>query len=146
VSKDRVQLYKRMLREVAKELGEALSADFVKHVATMRMLRENMQIRLLAGERVDPKDIITIDEALKHYLPQGRPHTLEIQIVGRGETIAALERGVPEGGTEPPVSPTAPTEAPAGDVAKPGAEPPETLPAAAAEPAKPTLKNADGVW
>jgi hypothetical protein len=77
----RIDLYKKLLKQVAKELGEKTTAEIVKHVATLRLMRENLQIRLLAGERVDPGDIVKLDDALRHYLPQGKPIEVSVAFV-----------------------------------------------------------------
>ena len=61
-------------------------------------MRENLQIRLLAGERVDPSDVLKLDDALKQYLPQGKPIAVEITIVN------------PDPQPEPPPSAPPPTE------------------------------------
>jgi hypothetical protein len=69
----RAKRYQTLLRQVALELDEKPNSEVVKHVSTFRLLRENLHIRLLAGERVDPADILKVlDEALKQYLPQGQ--------------------------------------------------------------------------
>jgi len=77
----RVELYKTLRKQVAKELGEKPNTEIVKHVATLRLMRENLQIRLLAGERVDPLDVLKLDEALKKYLPQGAPLEVNVRFV-----------------------------------------------------------------
>jgi hypothetical protein len=77
----RTRRYQRLLRQVARELDEKATAEVVKHVSTLRLMRENLMIRLLAGERVDPGDVVKLDEALKQYLPQGKPITVTLEIV-----------------------------------------------------------------
>jgi hypothetical protein len=77
----RVELWKKLLKQTAKQLGEKPTAEIVKHLATLRLMRENLQIRLLAGERVDPTDILKLDEALAKFLPQGKPIEVTLNIV-----------------------------------------------------------------
>ena len=77
----RAKQYQRLLRQVALELDKKPNSEVVKHVSTFRLLRENLQIRLLAGERVDPADILKVAEALKQYLPQGKPLSVKVTIV-----------------------------------------------------------------
>ena len=77
----RAKRYQRLLRQVARELDEKPNSEVVKHVSTFRLLRENLLIRLLAGERLDPADILKVDEALKQYLPQGKPLAVKVEIV-----------------------------------------------------------------
>jgi hypothetical protein len=107
----RAELYKKLLKQVARELGEKTTADIVKHVATIKLMRENIQIRLLAGERVDPADVVKIDECLKRYLPAGKPLKVEVEFVG------------PEPSSTPP-SPTPP----------PALPPTDTKPSSPSEP------------
>ena len=78
---DRAKLYHALLKRVARELNEKPDAEVVKHVATFRLLRESLQVRLLDGERVDPGDLFKVDEVLKQYLPQGKPLKAELVIV-----------------------------------------------------------------
>jgi hypothetical protein len=77
----RAKRYQTLLRQVARELDEKPNSEVVKHVSTFRLLRENQLIRLLAGERVDPADILKVDEALKQYLPQGKPLSVKVVFV-----------------------------------------------------------------
>jgi hypothetical protein len=77
----RAKRYQRLLRQVARELDEKPNTEMVKHVSTLRLMRENLQIRLLEGHHVDPGDILKIDEALKQYLPQGKPLSVRLDIV-----------------------------------------------------------------
>ena len=77
----RAKRYQTLLRQVARELDEKPNSEIVKHVSTFRLLRENLLIRLLAGERVDPADILKVDEVLKKYLPQGKPLSVKVVFV-----------------------------------------------------------------
>lgn len=77
----RARRYKKLLRQVARELDEKPAAEVVKHVATFRLLRENLQIRLLEGRDVDPGDLLKVDDVLKQYLPRGKPLSVEVKIV-----------------------------------------------------------------
>jgi hypothetical protein len=99
----RVATYKRLLRETAKQLGEKTDTEVVRHVATLRMARENLQVQLLRGERIDPADLIKLDAALKQYLPQGKPLEVTINIVDRKPGQSS-----PEPPDPPPTPPTSP--------------------------------------
>jgi hypothetical protein len=99
----RAQRYLRLLREVGRELNEKPTSEMVKHVATLRLMRENLQIRLLAGERINPADVLALDAALKQYLPQGKPIKVEIEIVD-----SVPQRDPPPPPPDPPAAP-APT-------------------------------------
>jgi hypothetical protein len=115
----RTKRYQRLLRQVARELDEKPTTEIVKHVATLRLMRESLQIRLLAGERVDPSDVLKLDEALKQYLPQGKPITVHVEIVDSS----------PHEPLPPPPPPDPPPSAPPPTDTKPS--PPAPLPAAA---------------
>lgn len=131
MSSSRTELYKKLLRQVAKELDEKPSAEIVKHVATLRLMRKNLQIRLLTGERIDPGDIVKLDEALRHYLPAGKPIKVDINIVpsvGPAPDTPSPSSPPPDPSppsTPPPTEtgPPAPSAAPASNVVplrKPG--------------------------
>jgi hypothetical protein len=78
---NRAKRYHKLLRQVARELDEKPNSEIVRHVATFRLLRESLQIRLLEGQHVDPGDVLKIDEALRQYLPQGKPLSVKVVIV-----------------------------------------------------------------
>jgi hypothetical protein len=80
------------------------NSEVVKHLSTIKLMRENLQIRLLAGERVDPLDVVKIDECLKRYLPQGKPIEVNVQFVDSLPT--------PDTPSPTPPMPTPPTSPP----------------------------------
>jgi hypothetical protein len=110
----RAELYKKLLKQVARELGEKTTADIVKHVATIKLMRENIQIRLLAGERVDPADVVKIDECLKRYLPAGKPISVQIEVLPRlnPEPDQPSPSTPPDGGGNPVPAETSPAPLP----------------------------------
>jgi hypothetical protein len=65
-----VNRYKVILKEVAADLEIEADSELCRHVGALRLMRENIQARLLRGERVDPDDLLKIDAALKQYLPE----------------------------------------------------------------------------
>jgi hypothetical protein len=73
--------YRRIVKEVCADLKIEADSDLCKHVATLRLARENMQSKLLLGERVDIKDMLDLDAALKKYLPEREAPEIEIKIV-----------------------------------------------------------------
>jgi hypothetical protein len=77
----RVQAYKRLLRETAKQLGEKTTSEIVKHVTGLKMCRENLMVQMLQGQRVDPADWTKLDAALRSYLPAGAPLSVTLNIV-----------------------------------------------------------------
>jgi hypothetical protein len=83
--------FEQLTREVAGQLKCKLSDPRVEHVATLRLMRENVQARLLLNERVEPSEVLKLDEALRHYMPSsggtGEPHTIRIEYA---ETITGI--------------------------------------------------------
>jgi hypothetical protein len=92
--------YQKLCREAARELNAKPSDERVIHVATLRLAREAIQARLIAGHHVDPADLLKLDEALRAYVPKEQ-HRLDIQIVG------TIDR-CPKCGYERPASPELP--------------------------------------
>jgi hypothetical protein len=68
----------------------------------MLMLRENLTAQMLRGERIDPNDLIKLDEALKRYLPQGKPLKVEVEFI---DSLPSEPSPTPPG---PPPSPPTP--------------------------------------
>jgi hypothetical protein len=73
--------FRAVLKAVAADLRIEPTSDLCKHVATLRLARENMQVRLLAGERVDIKDLLALDEAIRRHLPERDPLTITVEYV-----------------------------------------------------------------
>src|SRR6516165_4044021 len=63
---------RRIEKEVCRDLDCKPDDEICRHVTTLRLMRENMQAKLVLGERVDPSDLLAVDAAIKQYLPQGR--------------------------------------------------------------------------
>jgi len=72
---------KRIEKEVCADLECQPDDEICRHVSTLRLMRENMQAKLLVGERVAPDELLAVDAALKAYLPQGKPMTIAVQLV-----------------------------------------------------------------
>jgi hypothetical protein len=72
---------RRIEQEVCRDLNLSPDDELCRHVSTLRLMRENMQAKLVLGERVDPDDLLRVDAALKAYLPQGKPATIEVKVV-----------------------------------------------------------------
>ena len=73
--------FRRIVKEVCADLKLEPDSDLCKHVATLRLARENMQSKLLLGERVDIKDMLDLDAALKRYLPEREAPKIEVKFV-----------------------------------------------------------------
>ena len=153
----RAKRYAHLLGEVAAELNEKPDTDLVKHVATMRLMREAIQIRLLAGERVDPADILKIDDALKQYVPHRKPPLVELVVVEGVTGIYACkhcgERNNLSEGEYQPIATTRSPEPPPpvidGEVLKPAAPKPKRkalpAPAPVERPHPPGIHDQPGV-
>jgi hypothetical protein len=97
---DRAKRYRELCREAARQLNTKPSDERVVHVATLRMMREAIQAKLIAGHHVDPADLLRLDEALRTYVPKEQ-HRVDIQYVG------TIDR-CPKCGYERPASPEPP--------------------------------------
>src|SRR5262249_13142455 len=109
----RVERYQQLIHEVSRQLKVKPSDPRVEHVATLRLMREQLQARLLEGQNVDAADVLKLDEALRTYVPKEQ-HRINIQYVGTVDRC-------PKCGYERPASPEPPP--------KPS---PSAIPAAAA--------------
>lgn len=76
----RGEQFKKLCREAGRQLSVKAHSELAKHVATLRLMREQLQVKLLNGAHVDPADILKLDEALKRYLPAHEPIKVEIEI------------------------------------------------------------------
>jgi hypothetical protein len=76
-----VNRYKAILKEVAADLEVEPDSELCTHVSTLRLMRENIQARLLRGERVDPDDVLKLDQALRQYLPERKAPSISVSFV-----------------------------------------------------------------
>jgi hypothetical protein len=101
-----VNRYKAILSEVATDLEIEADSELCKHVAALRLMRENIQARLLRGERVDPDDLLKIDAALKQYLPERKAPQITVRfvegVVGKYKCTHCGEENHLEAGTYTP--------------------------------------------
>jgi hypothetical protein len=109
-SRSRIDLWKKLARETAKTLGERRDYEIVKHIVSLKMLAENLRVRILGGEVVDPVIVLRLDEALRRYLPAGKPLSVQIEVVGGSNPT-------PDTPSPTPPTPTPPDSPP--DPAKP---------------------------
>lgn len=58
----RTKRYQRLLRQVARELDERPTTEMVKHVATLRLMRENLQITRLVLRCLKPRLLLAISK------------------------------------------------------------------------------------
>jgi len=73
--------FKAIAKEVAHDLHVDPDSELCQHVSTLRLLREGLLVRAMRSERVDPDDLLKLDAALKNYLPQGKPATINVNFV-----------------------------------------------------------------
>jgi hypothetical protein len=73
--------YKAILREVATNLEVEPDSELCAHVATLRMVREGIQARILRDERVAVDDVLALDQALKAYLPERKTPHIQVSFV-----------------------------------------------------------------
>jgi hypothetical protein len=142
---ERAELYHALLKRVARELGEKPDAEVVKHVATFRLLRESLQVRLLDGQHVDPDDLLKVDAVLKQYLPQGKPLAVAIQYVEGVRGIYTCKhcgkRNELKPGEYTPITDKPAKPPPTADAAKPAAQPSAVAAPAPAPAPAPALKQ-----
>ena len=79
----RGERFKKLCREAGRQLNVKADSELAKHVAILRLMREQLQVKLLNGAHVDPADVLKLDEALKGYLPVIELPKLEIGFVRR---------------------------------------------------------------
>jgi hypothetical protein len=120
-----VNRYKAILAEVARDLEIEASSELCAHVATLRMVREGIQARILRGERVAVDDVLSLDQALKKYLPERDPLAISVRFVenaqGRYVCKCCGAENLLEHGTYTPVEKPKPVEKPATVDAAPAA-------------------------
>jgi hypothetical protein len=120
-----VNRYKAILAEVARDLEIEASSELCAHVATLRMVREGIQARILRGERVAVDDVLSLDQALKKYLPERDPLAISVRFAenaqGRYVCKCCGTENLLEHGTYTPVEKPKPVEKPATVDAAPAA-------------------------
>jgi hypothetical protein len=94
----RYELYQKLLDRAAVQLGLDRSDDRVADLAAMRLLRESVTLKILAGKDCNPSDLKWLVESLAAYAPAPEPIRCEIQIVdnnGEAMSIEELRRRDP---------------------------------------------------
>jgi hypothetical protein len=111
-----VNRFKAILKEVATDLEIEAGSELCRHVGALRLMRENIQARLLRGERVDPDDLLKIDVALKPYLPKHDGLQISVNFVEGVQGIYICkccgEKNRLEAGSYTPATPKAPAAEP----------------------------------
>jgi hypothetical protein len=118
---DRFKLYQALLASAADQLGCEPTHEKAKDLATLRLMRESITLRLIAGKDCNPADLRWLAEELSKFAPPEPPIKVEIEIVNPTEPDPAPS-------TPPPPSdvgfvqftqPQLPAPAPAATAAKP---------------------------
>jgi hypothetical protein len=137
-SRSRIDLWKKLARETAKTLGERRDSEIVKHIVSLKMLAENLRVRILGGEVVDPVIVLRLDEALRRYLPAGKPLSVQIEVVGGSNPAPDTPSPMPPSPRADPSPPPLPEQPSENNASAPP-------PAAAATPSNivPIRKTAD---
>jgi hypothetical protein len=98
----RAALYQRLLKQAAKELRCKVTDEKVKNVAVLRLAREVISTKLVAGKDIDPNALRWLSEQLDKYAPNVQPQKVEVNI--QPVTLCARCKAVVE--DEPPPTPT----------------------------------------
>jgi hypothetical protein len=80
--------FKQLCRDAARSLGVAPDHDRATAAATLKLMFEQLQVRLLEGERIDPSILLKLTDAIMEIAPPVPPKVkLEIvDSVGPSET------------------------------------------------------------
>jgi hypothetical protein len=117
----RAELYQKLLKTAAKQLGCKPSDERAKDLAVLRLCRESITSKLISGRDVDPSALRWLVEELAKFSPPPEPLRVTVEVVGKdGIPISELPR-------EPDPTPPSPSTPP-----NPPAEPKPPLPAAVA--------------
>jgi len=70
----RADKYRKTIRATAKQLGVPPSSELARHVSLLKMMREQIEIRLIDGRGdLDPHSLLKLDAALRHTCPPPNP-------------------------------------------------------------------------
>jgi hypothetical protein len=73
--------YQAALEAVASGLGAEPDSELAKHVAFLRLVRDNMTAAAIRGERVVVADVLALDQALKGHLPEREQLKIDVSFV-----------------------------------------------------------------
>jgi len=77
----RADKYRKTIRATAKQLGVPPSSELARHVSLLKMMREQIEIRLIDGRGdLDPHSLLKLDAALRQYLPVAEPARAKLVI------------------------------------------------------------------
>jgi hypothetical protein len=78
---DRFELYQKLLASAAAQLDCEPTAEKAKDLATLRLMRESVTLKLIAGKDCNPSDLRWLTEELAKFAPPEPPIKVEIEIV-----------------------------------------------------------------
>jgi hypothetical protein len=76
----RAVLYKKLLKQSAKELRCRTSDERAKNYAVLKLTRELISARLINGKDVDPSALRWLSEELEKYAPAAVPASVQLSI------------------------------------------------------------------
>ena len=80
MSIERARQFRQLVTEAARQLKCKPSSELARHVGMLRLARQTLAERLIAGRDVDPNSLLRIDEALRQYMPTGEPAGVHLTI------------------------------------------------------------------
>ena len=78
----RVERFNQLCEEVAAKRKAAADDDTVRYIAQLRLRREDLLARDLAGERVDVADLRWLSDALEKYAAAQEPIKVTLSVIG----------------------------------------------------------------
>jgi hypothetical protein len=74
----RAELYRRLLRQAARELRCRITDERCKNLAVLRLCREVISSRLVAGKDIDANALRWLSEQLERYAPAAAPASVSV--------------------------------------------------------------------
>jgi hypothetical protein len=134
----RADKYRKTIRATAKQLGVPPSSELARHVSLLKMMREQIEIRLIDGRGdPDPDSLLKLDATLRQYLPFAEP--AGVQLVIKAARLCHRCKAELEAEPAPPPPPVPPS------VAAEGSANVITPPKPDAPKPRPSLERADNV-
>ena len=106
----RADKYRKTIRATAKQLGVPPSSELARHVSLLKMMREQIEIRLIDGRGdPDPDSLLKLDATLRQYLPFAEP--AGVQLVIKAARLCHRCKAELEAEPPPPLPPVPPSVA-----------------------------------
>ena len=101
----RAELYQKLLKQAAKELGCKVTDERCKNYAVLKLAREVISSKLVSGRDIDPSALRWLSEELGKYAPAAAPASVQLTI--QPVTLCAKCRSEVEGEPPPTLPPAA---------------------------------------